>query len=276
MLEIIRRALDEDIGAADVTSHALFKHTKTAQAAIIAKDKGVLSGMTVAMAAFLMRDAKVKFMPLEMDGRRVKAGQQVAYIEGDLNAILGAERTALNFLSRLSGITTLTSAFVDAVKPYKTKIMDTRKTAPGLRLLDKYAVSVGGGTNHRVGLYDQMLIKDNHLAALNYDWDKVGAAIASARKKKIRTEVEVQDIGQFRKALGLGPDVIMLDNMGLKEIREAVALRDNGHFELQLEVSGGVNLKNAGRIAAAGVDMISIGALTHSVKAVDFSLDIIG
>lgn len=268
--------MHEDIGAGDITSQALFKSPKTAQAAVIAKDGGVLAGMTVAMATFLMRDAKAKFMPLETDGRRVKAGQRIAYIEGELSAILGAERTALNFLSRLSGIATLTSAFVEAVKPYKTKIMDTRKTAPGLRLLDKYAVSIGGGTNHRIGLYDQVLIKDNHLAALNYDWDMVGSAIASARKRKIRAEVEVQDMGQFRKALGLGPDVIMLDNMGLKEIKEAVALRDNGHFELQLEASGGVNLKNAGKIAAAGVDMISIGALTHSVKAVDYSLEIVG
>jgi nicotinate-nucleotide pyrophosphorylase (carboxylating) len=267
--------LDEDIGALDITSQSLFPAPKTAQAVIIAGEKGVLAGITVAMATFLMRDAKAKFMPLEMDGRRVKAEQQVAYIEGDLGAILSSERTALNFLSRLSGIATLTSAFVEAVKPYKAKILDTRKTTPGLRLLEKYAVGVGGGTNHRIGLYDQMLIKDNHLAALGYDWEKVGSAIASARRKKIKSEVEVQDIGQFKRVLEFNPDIIMLDNMGLKEIEEAVAFRDNGRFELKLEVSGGVNLRNVSKIAASGVDMISIGALTHSAKALDFSLEIV-
>lgn len=268
--------MDEDIGASDITSQALFPEARKAQAAIIAGDEGIIAGIPAAMATFMMRDAKAKFMPLEMDGSRVRPGQQVAFIEGDIRAILSAERTALNLLSRLSGIATLTGAFVEAVKPYKTKIMDTRKTTPGLRILEKYAVGVGGGTNHRIGLYDQMLVKDNHLAALGYDWYKVRSAILSARKKKIRTEVEVQDIAQFKHVLEMCPDIIMLDNMGLKEIKEAVALRDNGHFELLLEASGGVDLKNAKKFAAAGVDMISIGALTHSVKALDFSLEMVG
>jgi len=268
--------LDEDIGVSDVTTQTLFPSPKTAQAVIISVGEGVLAGITLAMSAFVMRDSKVKFMPLEMDGRRVKPEQQVAYIEGDIGAILGAERTALNLMSRLSGIATLASKFVEAVKPYKAKIMDTRKTTPGLRVLEKYAVAAGGGTNHRIGLYDQMLIKDNHLAAVGYDWGKVASAVSSARKKRIRTEIEVQDIAQFRKALEICPDVIMLDNMGIKNVKEAVALRDNGHFELLLEVSGGVNLRNARKFAAAGVDMISIGALTHSAPALDFSLEIVG
>ncbi|MFA5164441.1 MAG: carboxylating nicotinate-nucleotide diphosphorylase [Candidatus Omnitrophota bacterium] len=267
--------MDEDIGASDITTKALFPKPRTAQAVILSGGEGILAGITVAMSAFVMRDSKVKFMPLEMDGRRIYPERQVAYIEGDIGAILSAERTALNLMSRLSGIATLASRFVEAVKPYKTKILDTRKTTPGLRTLEKYAVATGGGTNHRIGLYDQMLIKDNHLAALGYDWGKVASAVSSARKKRIRTEIEVQDIAQFRKALEICPDVIMLDNMGIRHVKEAVALRDNGHFELLLEVSGGVNLRNVRKYAAAGVDMISIGALTHSAQALDFSLEMV-
>ena len=223
-----------------------------------------------------MRDSKIKFMPLVADGEWVEPEKQIAYIEGDPNAILTAERTALNFLSHLSGIATLTEQFVEAVKPHKVKIMDTRKTAPGLRILEKYAVGVGGGANHRLGLHDQILIKDNHLAALGYDWEAVARAIEASRGKKIKVEVEVQDIDQFKHVIGLNPDIIMLDNMSLKEIKTAVALRrDEGHYGLQLEASGGINLKNVKRTAATGVDMISVGALTHSAKAIDFSLEIV-
>ena len=214
-------------------------------------------------------------MPLVMDGEWFRPEQQIAYIEGDAKAALGAERTALNFLSRLSGIATQTAEFVEAVKPYKTKIMDTRKTTPGLRLLEKYAVKTGGGTNHRIGLYDQVLIKDNHLAALGYDWNEVARAIESCRRKKVKVEVEAQDLRQFKEIIKLNPDIIMLDNMGLKEIKAAVAMRDDGHYDLQLEVSGGVGLKNVKKIASTGADMISIGALTHSVEAIDFSMEII-
>ena len=222
-----------------------------------------------------MRNSKIKFMPLSMDGEWIRPEQQIAHIEGDAKAILVAERTALNFLSRLSGISTFTAQFVEAAKPYKTKIMDTRKTTPGLRLLEKYAVKAGGGTNHRIGLHDQVLIKDNHLAALDYDWDAVERAIKSSQKKKVKVEIEVQDLKQFNEALKFNPDIIMLDNMTLKEIKSAVSMRDGGHYGLQLEVSGGINLKNVKRIASTGVDMISIGALTHSVKALDFSMEIV-
>ena len=242
---------------------------------ILAGQEAVVAGINVAMAAFVMRDSKVKFMPLVRDGQWVKSEAQIAYMEGDARAILSAERTALNFLSHLSGIATLTAEFVEKVKPYKAKIMDTRKTTPGLRILEKLAVHAGGGTNHRMGLYDQVLIKDNHLAALGYDWSELERVINAFRKKKVRVEVEVQDLEQFRQILKLNPDIIMLDNMGIKEIREAVAMRDDGHYELLLEVSGGVNLKNVNRIASTGVDMTSIGTLTHSVKSADFSLDIV-
>lgn len=222
-----------------------------------------------------MRDSKIKFMPLVADGEWVEPEKQIAYIEGSSNAVLTAERTALNFLGHLSGIATLTAQFVEAVKPNKVKIMDTRKTIPGLRILEKYAVGVGGGANHRLGLHDQILIKDNHLAALGYDWEAVGRAIEASRGKKIKAEVEVQDIDQFKHVIGFNPDIIMLDNMNLKEIKAAVALRNKGHYGLQLEVSGGVHLKNIKRIVATGVDMISIGALTHSARAIDFSLEIV-
>ena len=181
----------------------------------------------------------------------------------------------MNFLGHLSGIATLTAQFVEAVKPHKVKIMDTRKTTPGLRILEKYAVGAGGGTNHRLGLHDQILIKDNHLAALGYNWEAVARATEASRGKKIKVEIEVQDLDQFKNVIGLNPDIIMLDNMSSKEIKSAVALRDESHYGLQLEVSGGVSLKNAKRIASTGIDMISIGALTHSAKAIDFSLEIV-
>ena len=274
-METIRRALDEDIGAGDITTDALFPKPKTIQAVIIAGGEGVLCGITIAMAAFVMRNSKIKFMPFARDGERISPEQQIAYIEGEAKAILGAERTALNFLSRLSGISTLTAEFVEAVRPYKAKIMDTRKTTPGLRLLEKYAVKAGGGTNHRIGLYDQILIKDNHLSAIDYDWDAVARAVKSSQRKKNKVEIEVQDLKQFDEAINLHPDVIMLDNMALKEIKSAVSMRDDVHPGLRLEVSGGVNLKNVKKIAATGVDMISIGALTHSVKSIDFSLEIV-
>ncbi len=258
-----------------MTSRLLFPKPGKAQAVITAKEGGIVAGMTVAMAVFVMRDSKAKFMPLVRDGSRVKPGQQIAYIEADLCAILTAERTALNFLSRLSGIATLTAGFVDAVVPYNTRILDTRKTTPGMRLLEKYAVSAGGGTNHRIGLFDQVLIKDNHIAATGNNWDLIKEAVRSARKNRIKSEVEVQDLAQFKKVLEMGPDIIMLDNMTLRDIKRAVKLRDDGHFEVKLEVSGGVNLKNIRKFAASGVDLISIGALTHSAKAVDFSLEIV-
>lgn len=235
----------------------------------------MLAGIPIAMATFVMRDSNIKFMPLAADGQWVGPEKQIAYIEGSSNTILSAERTALNFLGHLSGIATLTARYAEAVKPHKVKIMDTRKTTPGLRILEKYAVGAGGGTNHRLGLHDQILIKDNHLAALGYNWEAVARAIEASRRRKVKIEVEVQDLSQFREVLKLDPDIIMLDNMGLKDIKAAVALRrDEGHHKIKLEVSGGVSLKNAKGIAAAGIDMISVGALTHSAKAIDFSLEI--
>ncbi len=222
-----------------------------------------------------MLDPKVKFMPLVSDGKAFAAGAVIACIEGNVQTLLRAERVALNFLSRLSGIATLTSQFTDRVKPYKTRIMDTRKTTPGLRALEKYAVTAGGGYNHRSGLYDQLLIKDNHLKSADYDWAAACRAIRRYKKKGVKTELEVADLSEFKEAVKLVPDIIMLDNMSIKEIKAAVKLLRSLRSDIRLEVSGGVSLNNVRKIAATGVDMVSIGAITHSAKPIDFSLEII-
>lgn len=247
---------------------------------IIAKEPGVLAGIFVSMAAFKLLDPKIKFMPLIRDGKTFRANAVISRVEGDVRSILSAERVALNFLSRLSGIATLTSQFVAKIRPYKAKILDTRKTTPGLRSLEKYAVAAGGGHNHRSGLYDQILIKDNHLKAACYDWARIHSALKAGEKRRVVTEVEVANIREFKEALKCRPDIIMLDNMSLKEIKKAVKLRDSlsaiGHRpSTKLEVSGGVSLNNIRTIAATRVDMISVGALTHSFKPIDFSMEII-
>lgn len=280
ILRIVKCALDEDIGRGDITTRALIPKRKKVQARIIAKEEGLLAGITVSMAAFKLLDSKIKFMPLILDGKSFKADEAVAYLEGDAQAILSAERVALNFLSCLCGIAFLTAKFVKAVKPYKTKIMDTRKTTPGLRALQKYAVSAGGGFNHRMGLYDQILIKDNHLKVVDGRWAMVDSAIKEAKKKRMKAEIEVTNLKEFEEAIKLKPDIIMLDNMSLKEIKVAVKIRNllplaiSHRPSTKLEVSGGVNLKNVKKIASTGVDMISVGALTHSAKPIDFSLEV--
>lgn len=226
------------------------------------------------MAAFKLLDPKIKFMPLVLDGRAFGPDAAIACLEGNVQSILSAERTALNFLSHLSGIATLTSKFVTKIKPYKTKIMDTRKTTPGLRILEKYAVAAGGGCNHRLGLYDQILVKDNHLKAADYDWMAIHNAIRRYKKKGIETELEVANLNELKEAIKLDPCIIMLDNMGVKEIKAAVKFLRSLRSEIKLEASGGIGLNNVRKIAATGVDMISIGALTHSAPPVDFSLEI--
>lgn len=224
------------------------------------------------MSAFKLLDSKIKVMPLVLDGRTFKAEEVIAYIEGDAQAILTAERVALNFLSHLSGIASLTAKFVKAVKPCRTKIMDTRKTTPGLRPLEKYAVRVGGGYNHRMSLYDQILIKDNHLKIVDSRWSIVHRIIENAKRKKIKTEIEVTNLKEFKSAIRIKPDIIMLDNMSLREIKAAVKFRNS--LSTKLEASGGVNLNNVKKIASTGADIISIGALTNSAKPIDFSLEI--
>ena len=227
------------------------------------------------MAAFKLLDPKIKFMPLVSDGKSFKTNAVIARVEGNVQSILSAERAALNFLSRLSGIATLTSKFVNKIKPYKVKIMDTRKTTPGLRLLEKYAVAAGGGCNHRLGLHDQILIKDNHLKAIDYDWAALCHTIRKYKKRRVNTEIEVSDLKELNEALKLTPDIIMLDNMGIKEMKAAVKSLRSLRSNIKLEASGGVSLKNVRKIAATGVDMISVGGLTHSSNPIDFSLEII-
>ena len=272
----IRTALAEDIGSGDVTCAYFVDPQQTGHARIIAKETGVAAGVEVSAEVFRQVDPSLKVEILQPSGSRVTPGVEVLSIEGAVHSILTAERVALNFLQQLSGVATLTRRFVDAIATVpgaKTKILDTRKTTPGLRALEKAAVVAGGGTNHRIGLYDMAMVKDNHLAARD-DLDFLRSAIARLQTERpgVRVELEADTVEQVRGFLTLeGVAVIMLDNMTLEEMRECVALVAG---RVQLEASGGVNLKTVAEIAATGVDFISVGALTHSAPAVDFSLDL--
>lgn len=268
--EIVKRALEEDLGPGDLTSGSLFSAADQGRGEIIARQEGVIAGLPVAEMVFELAPPGCRFLPLVSEGARVAAGQAVARVEGPLPAILGGERVALNFLQRLSGIATLTARYVERVRPYKARICDTRKTAPGLRLLDKYAVRVGGGVNHRWNLSDAVLLKDNHLKACG------GIAEAVARVRRAipltaKIEVEVETLAQVEEAVAANVDLIMLDNMTLEEMRQAVRIV-NGRA--QVEASGGITLDRVAEIAATGVDFISVGALTHSVHALDLSLEL--
>ncbi len=286
---IIEQALKEDIGAGDITTGSIIEKKQQGKFLILSNQPCVVCGMALAEACFGIVDKDVHFRPMVSDGAYVSKGKIVAHIEGRCYGVLIAERTALNFLGWLSGISTLTNKFVNAVKNYKAQIMDTRKTIPTLRYLQKHAVKIGGGKNHRMGLYDQILIKDNHLSIISNQLSVVSkkkipvmVAIEKARKyepKNKRIEIEVKNLGEFKKALSLDPDIIMLDNMKINDVKEAVCLRDvyrikneDIGFKTLLEVSGNVNLDNVAEIAQTGVDRISIGALTHSAPAIDFSL----
>ena len=264
---IVTRALKEDIGLKDITTEAFIPKGKTIKAVLLAKEDCVVSGLGVAALVFRLQDKNIKFKPLVQEGKWVKKGKIIARISGKAKSILSAERVALNFLSHLSGISTKTRNFVKQVKPYTAKIMDTRKTIPGLRFLEKYAVRIGGGFNHRLSLDEMVLIKDNHLKIIG------GINKLAKFKRKYRIEIEVKNLREFKEALKVKPDIIMLDNMKVADIRKAVKIRKNS--QPKLEVSGGVTLKNVRQIAKTGVDMISIGALTHSVNSVDISLEII-
>ncbi|MBU4481691.1 carboxylating nicotinate-nucleotide diphosphorylase [Patescibacteria group bacterium] len=263
---LIKLALEEDIGPGDITANATIPKSLEAKAFILAKEEGLICGLEVARAVFKTVDSKIIFKKLVEDGEKVRAGKKIAEIYGNARKILMAERTALNFLQRLSGIATLTAKFVKRVKPYKSKILDTRKTTPGLRILEKYAVRVGGGKNHRFGLWDGILIKGNHI-------DLVGLreAVKKAKKPGKKVEVEARNLKEVKEALEAGADIIMLENMDLKTIKEGVKLIGK---KALIEASGGVNLDNVREIAKTGVDWISIGRLTHSVKSLDMSLRI--
>jgi len=241
---------------------------------MVAKKEGVLAGMNVAKQVFHRVDPELKVEILLEDGARVRAGTRIANVSGSVASILRAERVALNFLQRLSGIASETNRYVEAVKGLPVRIMDTRKTTPGLRLLEKHAVRVGGGENHRMSLYDGILIKDNHLAALRSQGLRIEEIVAKARQnspQRLAVEVEVATVAEASEAVEAGADVVMLDNMSLADMREAV--KSIGGRAL-IEASGGITLDNVRAVAETGVDSISIGALTHSVRALDISLEL--
>lgn len=270
ILEAIQRALREDIGAGDVTSNSIIPADAVMTGQIIAKQSGVIAGLDVAQAVFAALDPRVEFTALVEEGARVENRQVVSRLAGPAVSLLTGERTALNFLGRVSGIATLTRQFVDAVAGTRAVILDTRKTVPGLRMLDKLAVARGGGQNHRIGLYDMILIKDNHIDFAG----SITAAVERARAAHtgLEIEVEARTLAHVQESLELGVERILLDNMSLETMRQAVVLNVG---RAKLEASGNVTLETVRAIAETGVDYISSGALTHSAKVFDVSLDFI-
>jgi nicotinate-nucleotide pyrophosphorylase (carboxylating) len=269
---IIEQALDEDLGKGDITTDALVESPQRGSASIKAKATGVLAGAEIAKQVFLKVDPGLKVLILIKDGDTIKPGDAIARIEGKVSSILKAERTALNFLQHLSGIATETARYVEMVRGLPAKIVDTRKTTPGLRMLEKYAVAVGGGKNHRLHLGDGFLIKDNHLKALRRQGLELKEIISRARTKnptKLKIEVEVKNLEETAEAVESKADIIMLDNMSLEDMEKAVKLVQG---RCLIEASGGVNLDTVRSIAETGVDIISVGALTHSVKALDINM----
>jgi nicotinate-nucleotide pyrophosphorylase (carboxylating) len=275
-LPIIRSALQEDIGAGDFTSDATIPADKVAQAIIICKQAGTICGLHVAQLVFNQVDANIEFAAQRSDGDEVAANQIVATVSGRARNLVTAERVALNFLQRMSGIATLTRKACAEALEFNVKILDTRKTAPGLRLFDKYAVTAGGGTNHRFGLYDMVLIKENHVALAG----GVTPAIEAVKKRLrtegrlLRVEVEVETLEQLREALEIGVDYILLDNFTVAEVRSAVDIVKQSGKSTELEVSGNVTLASIREYARTGVQRISMGALTHSPSALDVSMRI--
>ncbi len=268
--EYLKLALKEDIGKGDITTNILLPQDKKIRGKIIAKDNFILCGVDFAKEVFKVLNKNIKFEKKFKDGEWIVKKQIIAEVEGSAKAILAGERTALNIIQRLSAITTKTRKFVDRVKKYNVEILDTRKTTPNFRLFEKYAVKVGGGKNHRLGLYNGILIKDNHIAML-------GSAKEAVKRCKMKDagckiEIEVKTLEQLKEVLLLKPDIILLDNMSLKEI--TLAKKIIGGLS-KIEVSGGVNLKNVEKIATVGVDYISVGELTHTTRAVDIHLEVL-
>lgn len=281
---IIAQALREDGCGRDATTRCLIPKTLMVEGRIVSRRSGVIAGLPIAEEVFRMVHSGLAWEPLVNDGDPTAPNQTAVHLRGRAASILSAERTALNFLIRLSGIATLTAAFVEAIRGTDAKIMDTRKTTPGIRVLEKYAVRVGGGYNHRLSLADQILIKDNHLEALetlSSGGRPIEVAVQKARKgagKGMPIEIEVRDLVEFEEAMAVRPDVILLDNFKIRDLASAVALRNRRGRRLPpkplLEASGGVRLENVRLIAETGVDMISAGALTHSARALDFALEL--
>jgi nicotinate-nucleotide pyrophosphorylase (carboxylating) len=270
---MVRAALEEDIASGDATSLAVIPEDATATAQMVARHDLVTAGISLAQMAFEERSAGCAFSNISADSARVTKGRTLLTIKGPARAILEAERVALNFVQHLSGVATLTRRFVDAIEGTKSKILDTRKTLPGWRKLEKYAVACGGGVNHRIGLYDMVMIKDNHLATLrNAQPNAIGAAVAAARARwpNLKIEVEVDTLEQVSEAVAARADIILLDNMPPETLQSAVRLIGP---VAKTEASGGVNLQTVRAIAETGVDFISVGAITHSAPAADIALD---
>jgi nicotinate-nucleotide pyrophosphorylase (carboxylating) len=271
---IVRHALFEDIGKGDITTQLTIPKDKDIKAVLLAKEDCVVCGLEVAEHVFRVVDKDIKFSLRLKEGQLVKKGKTIAKLEGKAHSILSAERVCLNLLSMLSGVATKTREYVEKVRPYQVKITDTRKTMPGLRELQKYAVRIGGGFNHRMALDEMILIKDNHLQVMD------GLQQLPKVPKGYKIEIEVQNLTEFKHALKFKPDVIMLDNMSLDDMKEAVKIRNDTKFtshhpQTKLETSGGVEIDNVKAIAATGVDIISIGDLTHTLKSVDISLEVV-
>ena len=272
---LIDRALEEDLAGNDVTTRALVSPDMTGRAVVMARQQGILAGVDVAAAVFRRVDPGLRAEPLERDGSSLEAETFALEVSGAVAPVLTAERTAVNFLQRLSGIATETGRYVREVEGSHARVLDTRKTTPGLRTLEKYAVAVGGGTNHRQNLGDGILVKDNHIEALSRQGVGFGEIVRRAKTNaphSLRVEIEVETVEQAREALEAGADILLLDNMPLEEMRQVVNMCRG---KALTEASGGVGLRNVKEIAATGVDMISVGALTHSSQALDFSLELV-
>lgn len=274
---LVELAREEDLEpAGDLTSLAVIPPDREGNALFVARAEGVLAGLPAAVLVLAAVDCRLQFQSLVGDGTVLQAGARLARVRGPLRSMLAAERTALNFLQHLSGIASLTRRYVDAVAGLPVQILDTRKTTPGWRLLEKYAVRQGGGHNHRLGLSDAILIKDNHLEALGLGPEGIVQAVHAARDKvgpSVPVEIEVDSLEQLDRALACGPNIVLLDNMVPDVLREAVRRRDAAAPDVLLEASGGVTLATVRDIAATGVDRISVGALTHSAPALDIALD---
>ncbi len=267
---LIEYALKEDIGTGDITTNSIIPGEMVASASLLVKTPGIIAGLPVAELVFKTINPDIEWHQLMNDGDKVQKGDIIVKIKGSYRTLLTGERLALNFLQRMSGIATMTSKFVEEVKGFKTRILDTRKTVPGLRVLDKYAVKTGGGSNHRIGLYDMVLIKDNHIKVAG----GISKAIDQVRKSSnnnMKIEVETSTLDEVREALGKKVNMIMLDNMSTSTMSEAVKII-NGQAEV--EASGNMSIDRIKEVAATGVDYISIGALTHSVSALDISMNI--
>ncbi len=274
LARIVATAIEEDVGPGDITTNAVVDRNRGAKAEIVVEEDCVVAGLPVAHVVYETIDEELDFQKELEDGERATKGTVVARLHGSARSILTGERLSLNFVQRLSGIATLTSRFVAKTKPFGTKIMDTRKTIPGQRYLEKYAVRMGGGSNHRMGLYDMFLIKDNHLRAIAGDKAQaIPTAIRRARKfnPNVQVEVEVENLRELEQALKAQPDIILLDNMSVSEIEQAVKMATG---EVLLEASGGVTLENVEDIARTGVDCISIGALTTAARSINMKMEL--